>query len=65
MNQNIAKDIAQGLYDSIRGIVVIFYLDREVNKKLYSQQQSEVDGLVEKQKVTATSYKNKETPKRK
>ncbi|XP_037051514.1 etoposide-induced protein 2.4 homolog [Bradysia coprophila] len=66
MNQikNITKEIAQGFCDSISGIVVVFYLDREVNKKLQSQQQNDADGLVEKQKTTATSYRNKETPKR-
>ncbi len=64
--QNITKEIAQGFCDSISGIVVVFYLDREVNKKLLqSQQQTDADGLVEKQKTTATSYRNKETPKRK
>lgn len=61
--QNITKEIAQGFCDSISGIVVVFYLDREVNKKLRLQQQIEADGLVEKQKSTATSYRNKETPK--
>lgn len=63
--QNIAKEIAQGFSDSISGIVVVFYLDREVNKKLQLQQQIDADGLVEKPKTTATSYRNKETPKRK
>lgn len=42
---------------------MVFYLDREVNKKLQLQQQIDADGLVERQRTTATSYRNKETPK--
>lgn len=61
--QNITKEIAQGFYDSLSGIVVVFYLDSEVNKQLQSRSQSQ-PGTEEKQKTTATSYRNKETPKR-
>lgn len=35
--QNIVKSVVQGFVDSIRGTAVVFYLDKEVNKKNQSQ----------------------------
>lgn len=35
--KNIGKSVLQGFVDSIRGTAVVFYLDKEVNKKNQSQ----------------------------
>lgn len=46
-SQLIAKDILRGAYDSIKGIAVVWYLDRELNRKLelqkFQKQPSEYD----------------------
>lgn len=40
-SQGIIKAMLQGMLDSITGTAVVFYLDREVNKKLAAQDQQQ------------------------
>lgn len=37
---NIFTSILQGLFDSIKGTTVVFYLDKEINKKLLAKQKT-------------------------
>lgn len=67
--QNIGKSVVQGLVDSIRGTAVVFYLDREVNKKLQinnsSSQQENEDALTTTTTTTSkSSFKKQDNNKR-
>lgn len=57
--QNIVYAIFQGIFDSVKGIFVIFYLDREMNKKLTARSQQSPGNL-----DTTKPQQNKEINKR-
>lgn len=55
--QNIGKSVLQGFVDSIRGTAVVFYLDREVNKKLQINSQ-ENDAVASSTLLATTTTSN-------